>query len=297
MKIITPVAITPSLLTSTNVLENDASAWAAGTYTLGQKVIYNHRVYEVIVSTTTAQPDVGAVAATPSWLDLGATNRYKMFDEIISTQTSRTGTIAVTITPGQAVNAVALFGLTGNSVAVSMVDPTDGTVYSQTRSLLDTTLIVDAWSYFFEPISYKSDTLFTNLPNYRSAAVSVTIDAGVATATCGELVIGSQRTLGVSNFGTSVSIQDYSIKDRDAFGNTIITQRAYSKRADYDVTVETAQIANVQLSLANIRTTPTVFVGDDNRPETLIYGFYRNFSIVISSPTLSDCSIEVEGLV
>jgi uncharacterized protein (DUF2141 family) len=52
----------------------------------------------------------------------------------------------------------------------------------------------------------------------------------------------------------------------------------------------------VQKALADIRTTPTVFIGDPNRPETIVYGFYRNFNIVLSTPSISDCTIEVEGL-
>jgi hypothetical protein len=123
------------------------------------------------------------------------------------------------------------------------------------------------------------------------------VDAGVSDAKIGELVIGKQRTIGVSNFGTSVSIIDYSVKSTDDFGNTVITTRAYSKRADYDVTVETAAVAAVQKALADIRTTPTVFIGDEDRPETVVYGFYKQFNIVLSTPSISDCSIEVEGLV
>jgi hypothetical protein len=53
----------------------------------------------------------------------------------------------------------------------------------------------------------------------------------------------------------------------------------------------------VQKVLADIRTTATVFVGDPNRPETVVYGFYKQFNIVLSTPSISDCSIEVEGLV
>jgi hypothetical protein len=53
----------------------------------------------------------------------------------------------------------------------------------------------------------------------------------------------------------------------------------------------------VQKALADIRTTPTVFIGDEDRAETIVYGFYRGFNIVISTPSISDCSIEVEGLI
>lgn len=284
-------------LVYSNVLENDATNWTAGTYTLGQKVIYNHDVYEVIVSSTTDQPDVGAAKTSPTWLNLGATNRYKMFDNIISTQTTNSGSVRVGVVPNQVANSVAFFGLEGTEITVSVNDPAEGLVYTETRSLLDTSVVLDWWSYFFEPISYLSDAVFLSLPSYSSASIAAYIDAGAATAKCGEMVLGVQRTLGVTNFDTSVSIIDYSIKSTDDFGNTVIVQRAYSKRADYDVTVETLSVASVQKVLADIRTTPTVFIGDEDRTETVVYGFYKQFNIVLSTPSISSCSIEVEGLV
>jgi hypothetical protein len=74
---------------------------------------------------------------------------------------------------------------------------------------------------------------------------------------------------------THLIIQDYSIKTTDDFGNIVVQQRAYSKRADYDVTVETNRVSTVQKLLADIRTTPTVFIGEDDKPETVVYGFYK----------------------
>lgn len=297
MIIIQPVPVTAAMLTASNVPETDAPLWTAGTYTLGQQRIYDHRVYEVIVASTTAQPDVGAAATPPSWLDLGATNRFKMFDQIISTQTVYAAEIDVDITPASIINAAAFFGLSGNSITLTVTDPTDGVVFTETRSLQDNTIIIDWYSYFFEQISFLPDTVFLGLPAYGAATLTAYVDGGPGDAKVGEVVLGKQRTLGVTNFGTSVSIIDYSVKATDDFGNTIITTRAYSKRADYDVTVETSFVAAVQKALADIRTTPTVFIGDEDKPETVVYGFYKQFNIVLSTPSISDCSIEVEGLV
>ena len=295
--IINPVPITAAMLTASNVPETDAPAWTAGTYTLGTQRIYDHRVYEVVVASTTDRPDLGAAAIPATWLDLGATNRFKMFDQIINTQTVYAAEIDVEITPAAIVNSAAFFGLLGTSITLTVTDPLEGVVYTETRSLQDNTLIIDWYPYFFEEIAYLSDMVFLNLPAYGNATLNAVIDNGISDAKVGEVVIGKQRNLGVSNYGTSVSIQDYSVKSTDEFGNTIIVQRAFAKRADYDVTVETSSVAAVQKALADIRTTPTVFIGDENRPETVVYGFYKQFDIVLSTPSISDCSIEVEGLV
>jgi hypothetical protein len=297
MRIVTPQPITPANLTASNVTITE-TLWTAGTYTTGTQRYEGITLYEVIASpSTTDQPSVGAALTVPTWKVIGAINRYKMFDNVISTQTSRTGTIVVTVLPAQVTNAVAFFGLVGNTINVTMTDPIEGSVYNQTKSLQDNTFITDWYAYFFEGFYQKEDAVFADLPSYTNASITVTIDAGASTAKCGEMVMGRQQTLGVSNFGTSVSIQDYSIKTTDDFGNVVIQQRGFAKRADYDVTVETPLVSAVQKLLADIRTTPTVFIGEDDKPETVVYGFYKQFNIVISTPSISDCSIEVEGLV
>lgn len=297
MRIVTPQPITSTTLTASNVTITE-TAWTAGTYTTGTQRYVGTTLYEVIATPSTADsPTVGIAATPPTWKTIGAINRFKMFDNVISTQTTRSGTIVVTVDPGQIINAAAFFGLSGNTINVVLTDPVEGVVYNETKTLQDNTLITDWYAYFFENIYPLTDAVFTDLPSYLNATITVTIDAGAATAKCGEMVIGRQSSLGVANFGTSVSIQDYSIKTTDDFGNVIIQERAYSKRADYDVTVETNRVSTVQKLLADIRTTATVFIGEEAKPETVIYGFYKSFNIVISNPSISDCSIEVEGLV
>lgn len=296
MKIVTPQTVTTGTLTATNVTITE-TLWTAGTYALGVQRYVGTNLYEVIIATTSAEPTVGVAADPPSWRLVGSINRWKMFDDVISSQTTRTGTIAVTITPGQVVNAVAFFNVSANTVNVTVTDPVEGIVYNTTQTLQDNTLIVDWWAYFFEPIFAKQDAVFTNLPSYRNATITATLDAGAGVAACGAMVIGRQATLGLANFGSGVSIQDYSRKETDAFGNIQIEERAFAKRADYDVTIDSNRVATVQQLLAAIRATPTVYIGEDNRPETVVYGFFRQFDIVIATPTISDCSIQVEGLI
>jgi hypothetical protein len=41
----------------------------------------------------------------------------------------------------------------------------------------------------------------------------------------------------------------------------------------------------------------TVFVGDEDRDETVILGFLTDFNIVLSGPVQSQMSLQAEGLV
>lgn len=296
MRIITPQPITAAKLTASNVPITE-TLWVAGTYTTGTQRYVGTTLYEVVASPSTADdPLVGVAKAVPTWKVVGAINRFKMFDNVISTQTTSVNDISIEVDPGAIVNAVAFFGLAGSSISVQMTSPTEGLVYDETKPLQDNTLITDWYSYFFEDIYSLSDVVFADLPSYFDSTIDVLISGG-GTRACGEMVMGRLSNVGVANFGTSVSIQDYSIKTTDEYGNIVIQQRAFTKRADYDVTIETNRVATVQKLLADIRTIPTVFIGEQDKSETVVYGFYKSFNIVISTPSISDCSIEVEGLV
>jgi hypothetical protein len=298
VKLIVRTKITEDNLQATNVPEDDAPLWVmAGDYDIGAQVIYEHRVYESLIDDNPDQPDQGAAATPATWLDLGPTNLYRSFDEAVGTQTTNPGTVQFTFRPGNVNNAVAIFNPFGATARVEVIDPNDGVVYDETMSLVDNTDITDWYAYFFEPIEPGTkDLVFLDLPQYALADIRITIDAGIEEAKCGEIVIGRIKLIGDAQYGTSVSIDDFSRKERDQFGNFIVVPRRFAKRASYDIVLDTLRIGTVQRVLSEIRTTPTVFIGDELREETILYGFYRDFNIVISGPVISDCSIEVEGL-
>ena len=299
MIIIKPANVTAATLTASNVAETDYPAWTAGTYTVGTRRIYDHKIYEVVASSTTDRPDTGAAAVPATWLYISATNRFKMFDTSVGSGTVNADSIDVTITPTTVCNSVVLFDLDGASAQLIVRDAGDTIVYDETISLADYSEIIGYFDYYFVPVAETGATelAFIDIPNYSGASFQLIIDAAGGTATCGEMIIGQKSVLAVTNFGTSVGIKDYSVKTIDDFGNVTITQRAYSKRADYDVTVETAQVGAFNKFLASIRSTPAVYIGDPNRSETIVLGYYRDFSVVLSNPSISECSLSVEGLI
>lgn len=299
MIIIKPTNVDASTLTTSNVAETDYPAWTAGTYVLGDRRIYDHKIYEVVASSTTDRPDTGAAAVPATWLFISATNRYKMFDISVGSGTVNSGSIDVTVTPSTVCNSVVLFDVDGASAQL-IVRTAGGTiVYDQTISLADYSGITGYFNYYFLPIleTGATEVAFIDIPNYSGASFQLIIDAGIGDASCGEMIIGQKSVLAVTNFGTSVGIKDYSVKNIDDFGNITITTRAYSKRADYDVTVETSQVGQFNKFLASVRSTPAVYIGDPDRSETIVLGYYRDFSVVLSNPSISECSLSVEGLI
>lgn len=295
MRIIRPVDITPAILTSSDVPEDDYPAWSATTaYAIGDRALREHRIYEALVAHTGADPLTDATSP-PKWLDLGATNRWRMFDDKVGSTTEQVGSIAVTLTPGAVINSLALFNLLGRSLSVTLTDPSEGVVYQRDLSLVDAG-VGDWYEWFFAPIGRQTDAVLTDLPAYGTASLSVTVDNASDTAACGHLVIGRQADIGVALYGTSVGITDYSRKEADVFGNAQVVERAFSKRAEFDVAVDTPRVSAVQRLLAAIRSRPVVWIGAQGYESTVLFGYYRDFSISISGPTVSDATITVEGL-
>ncbi len=294
MIVVRPVDITPAMFVSSTAPVSSRTAWNSGTaYVVNNEVYYNFKDWIALASSTNVVPGTDAT----KWLEIGDSNRYAMFDNVIGNVTTGTSPLDVRVTPGTLVNAVSCFEVEAVTIQVQVIDPIDGVVYDETVNMQDTSSVIDWYSYFFEPIISRTDATFTDLPSYGTADIRIVADNGALNAVVGEAVIGLQTDLGVTNFNTSVSIQDYSRKERDQFGQTKVVERRFTKLADYDVTVETNLVFYVQKVLADLRATPTVFIGDKDRSETVVFGYYRNFNIVLSTPSISDCTIEVEGLI
>lgn len=297
MKIIIPTPIGDAQFVSSTVPETDYPEWSgATTYAVGNRVIRAslHKCYERLAAGTTA----AAPESDPTnWLDMGATTRWAQFDQKVGTVTSATETMTTTITPG-IVNALALIGLQGSTVQVTMTDPVEGAVYDRTMSLYDPLGITDWYSYFFDPIRVKTIALFTDLPSYASAEIAVTVSGGAGTTVgLGACVPGRLRAFAPAvGYGASVGIQDYSRKEADQWGNYYVVQRAFAKRASWSFMVENADVDVLQANLAYLRATPAVYIGGGNFDSTTIYGFFKDFDVVIQYPTMSECQIEIEGL-
>lgn len=295
MKIVKPIEVTEAILTDSDVALDDYVVWAAGTYNLGDQVRYDLSAYEAL-TTTTDQPDVGAAKAVPTWLRLGYVNRWRMFRDGSDSVTTNTAAITVTMDFAAVVTTIGLLGLSADSAQLIMTDGVEGEVYNETISLTDIAAI-DWWEYFFTTYDSMDTALFEDIPPYPDAVLVLTISRTnpLDDASCGRVVAGPIAELGVTNYGTDVGIVDYSIRERDEFGNLQIVPRRTVKRVGYDVTLESILVDYVQRALSKISATPALFIGDHTYESTIVFGLYRDFTINLSGVSTSAATIEVEG--
>ncbi len=298
MKVIRPITIVDSMVSASSAAEPGPgeSAWAGATvYAAGQRVVRSttHRTYErVVAGATPTAPE----SDTTNWLDVGPTNRWAMFDSQVSTATQHTGDLAVTLAPG-GVSAVAVLDAVGAEVNVLMTDGAGGpTVYDHTISL-DDAVITDWYEYLWEPFGQRAEAIFTDLPTYSDCRVIVTITGSAVQ--CGTLIVGTPYTFGDVETSPKIGITDYSQKDTDEFGVTTFVQRAFSKRLECVMVLQRSTFAAAFKVLSALRATPCVWVTseDPDMSPLIVYGFYRDFSIVVTYKTHMVCALEIEGLI
>lgn len=296
MKIIEPLTVTDAILTASNIVENDHAEYVAGTtYVAGSRVIIlsTHKIYESLQAANTGNDP----ATEPTWwLDVGATNRWQMFDESVGSQSSNADSIELTFAAVGRVNSIALLNIAADSVRITATDAIDGVVYDKTYPLNSVDGIIDWHTYFYNPIIRTTNLAIFDLPLYLGLSIDVTITDTGGTAACGVCVIGYYTQIGGTQYGASVGIQDYSIKQQDSFGNYTILERAFNNKGSFDVLIDKKMVDRVHQLLAKYRAKPLVYAATDVYNSTTIYGFYRDFSVVISYLNQSLCTLEIEGL-
>lgn len=305
MKVIVPNGVADANLLYSSIPEPDPAVgeveWAAGSYTLGTRrvVLSTHKVYEVVADpSTTDSPLEGVSKVPPTWVEVGVTNRYRMYDTAIGTQSVADGAIETDAQFAITTNSIFGVGISGAASISVQVRTSDGVLkYNRDVSMVDNRFIADWYDYYFSPIIRRSEFLLTDLPSYLNAKIKTTI-TGLGEVGIGALVYGNQRSLGVALYGSSWQAMDFSRKERDEFGDFTIVRRRTADIFDYDVSVDKARFPYVKDILKGLSTVPCVWIGSPGQDDgTTVYGYYKNVQINLSSPSILQCTIQVEGLV
>lgn len=295
MKVVKPITITDEMLISSSVPETDYPAWNAATsYAVGDKVIRTttHRIYVCLVAGVNA---TAPESNSTKWLDYSPTNRWACFDSQISTETIGTDTLAITLQPGATINAISLINVTASSVAIS-ISYGGSIVYTDSKNL-DRTAFTGWYDWFFRGRDLLTQAIFTGIPPYGTGQITITL-TGIGTVSCGVLVVGNLRDLGITQRDAKIEIFDYSVKSTDEFGTTTFVKRKNAKKIEIDFILENARLDATYAAMALLCAVPSVWIiSEENSMELLnIFGWYSGFTVVVQYATHSMCTLQIQGL-
>lgn len=274
MNILIPIPITDAMIgAGTTIAEPaaDETAWVSGdTYALGDLRIRaaTHRVYECVQAHAgrTALPEDDAAY----WLDKSPTKRYAPFDIYTSTESTSTTSMTYVLTPGY-FNAVALYGLTGLSLAVTIKDVSGGAViYTTTYDLTEPPL---GWyEYLFSPRKAISKVILKDLPIRPAAELTLTITAGSGAAVgIGMINVGDYSSLlgdggwGGTRYGASAEPVSYSYIKANSDGTTTIVRRVSATSMRATVMLPGDQADQALLKLQSVLDVPVSWIASDAR--------------------------------
>jgi hypothetical protein len=234
MNILSPLTVTDAMVAAgTSIAEPAAgeTAWvSAGTYIVGDLRIRatTHQVYECALGHTgiTALPENDPTR----WLNKSPTQRWAPFDIYVSTAAKTVTSMTYVLLPGY-FNAVALYGLTGSNITVSIKDaPAGATIFSHTSSLSEDP---PGWyEFLFSPLKLMTKLILKNLPIRPNAELTIAVTTGAGNPVAiGMINVGDYRALagdgewGGTQFGASAEPISYSYTTVNPDGTTAIVRR------------------------------------------------------------------------
>lgn len=298
MKLTVPTTFTTGMLISENVAEIHLTWSSSTTYAVDAYVVYGDSTYvSILGSNLNHQPDISPTY----WVKYGPSNLMAMFDTEINTTTKNANNITVTIKTGF-IDTFALLNIVrGSYLKVTVRDSLGGNIVHEKEFGLDSFTVLDWFSYFFTGFDYtRATVVLTDIPPlYGDAHVTFELD-GASDLELGQVVFGQTKSLGVTEYGASAGIADYSKVDVDEFGQRVFIKRNFAKKLSSRMFIHNSELNRIHRILSGLRATPVLWIATDDilyEEPLILFGFYRDFSIEISYPDSSYCSLELEGLI
>jgi hypothetical protein len=274
MRMLLPTLVTDDILVSSSIAETDEPAWSGSTtYALGARVMKAHVIYESLAASNLNHDP----ATQPLWWTaIGPTNRWAMFDGTSATASEDASPITVVLDL-PAVGEMVLLEIVADTVSLS------GPGLSLTRSVPEPVLPA------------TTSTLRISGLGFGGGELTITV-SGTGTLSVGTLSVGNEVDLGVTQMGATVGMIDYSSRKTDEFGNITVTRRGYSRRVSARVAVPPEDFDDVAAILSSVRATPCVWNVSPRHEALNLFGYYTEWSLDVSYPTLTFYSITLESL-
>jgi len=302
LSVLAPIPVDDLILISSTAQENDYPPWASGTaYAAGAFCISTatHRIYQCVTPNTGKNPtDINSqVGTTVYWLDVGPTNRWAMFDGEVSTQTVAASPLTVVMRPGSFSGLYAA-GLDAGQIDIVVRDAPGGNVVYTYSGQLEGSQPADYDEYFFDRFKPLTDFLASDIEQYNSGELTLTLSSGSGTVKCGVLAVGDLRSLGRTQFGAKAKPKTYSYIKTDDFGRTSIVRRKTAMDMTASAILDNSEANTVTDLIRGLLDVPAVWIASGLTE----YGFLRVFGlgsgeITASNPGFCELSLSVQGLI
>lgn len=278
--------------------EDPTPAWTPATYAVGDErhVAATHRVYRCAVAgTKTISPE----ADPTGWQDDRPTQRWAPFDAYTSTAITSTDDITYRF-KSRFVNAVFLGGLQGKSVTLTI---TVGGVVKRSQTARLQYPARGYWDYGYGQRRSRKTIIFTGLPIYKDAEITVTVSAsGTSTRAIGMLVRGKLTALhGRGGFGgtqadAAVDPRTFTYRQTKADGTYKIVPRGGAKNLTFTVLMDQSQADRCVQELELLLSRPVCWILSLKPGFTGLsaFGFATKSPLRYRNETAM-CDITVEG--
>lgn len=298
MKVIDHIDITDAMVLANSVVETDAMdgpEWdSATTYADGARV-RRSALHKSFISA--AAGNVGNVPETSTlkWVDDGSTNPWRMLRTDSDVPTVAPSPLVLTLAPGRRFSAAAIVRLRADRIRF-----TTSTGYSSGWRRLrrrDTT----SWSgYFFGEFLYREMELILDMPLASGQSVTVEIERDTGDVECGPMLVGRPVYLGNVNLGATAGTRDFSVVERDRFGNAKLQPGKSIPRSSQTSVFDKAQTNQVRRTLDGMRGRAGFFFGIDDATDAYfeslaMLGILQDWQINFDEQVEASVSLQLEG--
>lgn len=266
---IDPIAITDAqVLAGTSLAEDPTTAWAAGTFSIGDErhVVATHRVYRDAIG--------GASSISPEfeptrWKDMRPTNKWAPFDEYTDTAAETTTADIEYVLASRFVNSIALYGLDGSGVAVTVKDEPGGTEiyrYPETGYAQLKRSAKGYWDYAYGERRKRTSMVLRGLPIRPNAEITIEIVASSSQRRAvGMIVRGKWRNLVGDGFGgvledAEVNPKTYTYRETQADGRQRLVVRGSSKDLRFSIVMARENADQAAQAMEDLLSRPVAWV-------------------------------------
>ena len=282
------------LLSTTFHNESYATYDESATYSTGDYVIEPNtkRIYRSAKDANTDPLDNEL-----SWVDYGATNSFKMFDEIANTQSEFTSSATVEITSNWH-DTIAFLNMKNiHSIYVRQEDLDTGAITFERTYILRDYGVGSLYEYWYKHAQQKSE-LFVDGLQFVRGKLTLTFTAGTK-GYVGSVVTGMKQDIGVTLFGTSVRVKDYSRYTEDDIGNMRFDRRPFARIISAKALIDNTMADYIFDTVAELRGELNLFVGDERDEgfaSLTTLGYIKDFEIPFDNPVKSELPITIIGV-